>query len=297
MPAAFDAAVPLWAEYFAVPRDKLADWKLVGCVIEDKERFVGAGLYPATCPIFRTAIRKARSSGSTISPAAITAATCCCTRARIASCSRWLGGAGPPWYMEGIAELLGTHRWTGGKLTLGIMPATREELPYWGRVKIVKDELEDGRGLSLPQIMQFDNQAHLRQEPYGWCWAAAAFLDRHPLTQTAFRELKSQIARPLARFLAGVRRSARSSSGRPSARTGRCSCRSATTAMTSRAAVVHKPAPAAAGRRRERRRGCRPRLAGERRHRRSRQELRHLCQRAVRSGRSSRKPGRARRAA
>jgi hypothetical protein len=94
--------------------------------------------------------------------------------------------------MEGIAELLATHRWTSGKLALGIMPATREELPYWGRVKIVKDELAAGRGLSLPQIMQYDSRAHLRQEPYGWCWAAAAFLDLHPLTQAKFRDLKSQ---------------------------------------------------------------------------------------------------------
>ena len=27
-----------------------------------------------------------------------------------------LGGCGPPWYMEGTAELLATHRWTDGKL-------------------------------------------------------------------------------------------------------------------------------------------------------------------------------------
>src|SRR5204863_8711935 len=107
---------------------------------------------------------------------------------------RWLAGCGPPWYSEGIAELLGTHRWEGGRLTLGIMPRTLEELPHWGRVKIVRDELAAGRGLLLPQIMQYDAHAHLRLEPYGWCWAAAAFLDGHPLTQAAFRDLKTHAA-------------------------------------------------------------------------------------------------------
>jgi hypothetical protein len=31
----------------------------------------------------------------------------------------------------------------------------------------------------------------LQVETYGWCWAAAMFLDQHPLTQAAFRELKT----------------------------------------------------------------------------------------------------------
>src|SRR5262249_57169159 len=32
-----------------------------------------------------------------------------------------------------------------------------------------------------------------RVEAYGWCWAAAAFLDQHPLTQAAFRDLKRHV--------------------------------------------------------------------------------------------------------
>ena len=61
-------------------------------------------------------------------------------------------------------------------------------------MKIVKEEVAEGRGLTLQQIMLYDAHAHLRQEPYGWCWAAAAFLDQHPQTQAAFRELKSRVS-------------------------------------------------------------------------------------------------------
>jgi hypothetical protein len=91
-----------------------------------------------------------------------------------------------------MAELLATHQWRDGKLTLAVMPRSKEEVPYWGRIKIVKDDWAAGRGMSLVDVMKFDNRAHLRVEAYGWCWAAAAFFDGHPLTQSAFRELKNQ---------------------------------------------------------------------------------------------------------
>jgi hypothetical protein len=47
--------------------------------------------------------------------------------------------------------------------------------------------------MSLTQIMKYDAHAHLRDEPYGWCWGAAAFFDQHPQTQAAFRALKADV--------------------------------------------------------------------------------------------------------
>ena len=41
--------------------------------------------------------------------------------------------------MEGMAELLSTHRWAEGRLTLNWIPTSREEVPMWGRIKIIKD--------------------------------------------------------------------------------------------------------------------------------------------------------------
>ncbi len=192
LPAVFDAAVPLWAEYFAVPPAQTADWQLVGCVMKDKDRFVGAGLYPERLPDFPHGYSQGSQFWLYDQPSGYYRRHLMLHEGTHCFMHRWLGGEGPPWYMEGIAELLATHRWANGTLALGVMPATKEELPYWGRVKIVKDEVAEGRGLTLQQIMLFDVRAHLRQEPYGWCWAAAAFLDQHPQTQAAFRELKSR---------------------------------------------------------------------------------------------------------
>ena len=42
----------------------------------------------------------------------------------------------------------------------------------------------------LTDIFDYGPQAHLKNEPYAWSWAAAMFLDNHPLSQKAFRKLK-----------------------------------------------------------------------------------------------------------
>jgi hypothetical protein len=104
--------------------------------------------------------------------------------------NHFLGGAGPPWYMEGTAELLATHRWANGQLTLRWFPDDKTLTEYWGRIKKVREELAASRGMTLEEIMLYDSTAHLRVEPYAWCWAAAAFFDGHPQWQQAFRDLR-----------------------------------------------------------------------------------------------------------
>jgi hypothetical protein len=193
LPAVFDAAVPLWAEYFGVDADEVARWKIVGHVMRDKERFLGAGLYPASLPDFPNGF----STGSQLwlyeQPSAYYRRHLLLHEGTHCFMFRWLGGAGPPWYMEGIAELLATHGWQASKLTLAVMPRNKDDFPYWGRIKIVRDEYAAGRGMTLADVMRYDTHAHLRNEPYGWCWGAAAFFDAHPLTQAAFRDLKAEV--------------------------------------------------------------------------------------------------------
>jgi hypothetical protein len=99
------------------------------------------------------------------------------------------GTDGPPWHLEGMAELLATHRWRDGQLQLPYYPKRKEEVPLLGRIRIVKDEVAARRALRLSQVFQFNSRAHLRNEPYGWCWAAAAFLDGHPRYRERFREV------------------------------------------------------------------------------------------------------------
>jgi hypothetical protein len=192
LPQAFDEAVPLWSAYFGVEPAKVQSWKVTASVIKDRERFMGAGLYPDRLPDFPHGYTLGSQLFLYDQPSDYFRRHLLLHEGTHAFMLRWLGGAGPPWYMEGMAELLGTHHWADGQLTLGVMPKTKDEVPYWGRVKIIKDAYKAGEPLSLIDIMRYDAQAHIRVEAYGWCWAAAAFLDAHPKTQTAFRQLKSR---------------------------------------------------------------------------------------------------------
>jgi len=93
--------------------------------------------------------------------------------------------------MEGTAELFATHRWQDRQLTLRYFPPDKKDVPEWGRIKIVKDDVRANRAKTLLDVMQYDSRAHVKVEPYGWCWALAAFLDSHPAYQQRFRELKN----------------------------------------------------------------------------------------------------------
>jgi hypothetical protein len=190
LPALFDAAVPLWAKYFEVDLAQLADWKIVGCLMKSKERFQGAGLYTRDLPDFPHGFQKGSQVWLFDQPSDYYRRHLLLHEGTHAFMNRWLGGAGPPWYMEGMAELLGTHEWDGRELKLGYNPPDKTQVPYWGRVKIIKDEFAAQKGQTLYDIFRYDAQAHLKNEAYGWCWGAAAFLNDHPLTREPFQELR-----------------------------------------------------------------------------------------------------------
>jgi hypothetical protein len=191
LPQVFDAGVPQWCDYFEVDSSTVAEWKIIGSVMQDKNRFVAAGLYPENLPAFPNGFNRGSQLWLYDQASSYYRRHLLLHEGTHAFMDRWLGNAGPPWYAEGTAELLGTHRWTRGKLQMGIMPANRDEMPYWGRIKAVRDAYAAHKALSLINIMQYDSRAHLQNEAYAWCWAAAIFFDQHPQTQIAFRAMKS----------------------------------------------------------------------------------------------------------
>jgi hypothetical protein len=79
---------------------------------------------------------------------------------------------------------------------MGYFPASRDEVPMWGRIKIVRDDYAARRAKTLKGVLQYGPQAHRQVEPYGWCWAAATFLDHHPRYQKRYRQLLKFVARP-----------------------------------------------------------------------------------------------------
>ncbi len=138
LPEVLDLAFPQWCAYFGQDAERLAAWHVVACVVRDKSRFRNAGLLPDSVPdlpgytlgaqfwvmeqssdYYRRHLFLHEGTHSFMFTV--------------------LRGCGPYWYKEAVAEMLGTHRWKDGRLELNYMPATTDEVPMWGRVKIIKE--------------------------------------------------------------------------------------------------------------------------------------------------------------
>jgi hypothetical protein len=89
-----------------------------------------------------------------------------------------------------MAEHFGTHAWKDGKLTLAYMPLNKEEVPEWGRIRLMKDAYAANRALMLHEVLKLPPDAHKSNEAYAWSWAAATFFNQHPRYADEFRKLR-----------------------------------------------------------------------------------------------------------
>jgi hypothetical protein len=110
------------------------------------------------------------------------------------------GGLAAPWYAEGMAELFGLHQWRDDKLTIGYRLTDRDEVPYWGRVALIRKAVENGELKTLDEVFQIPGKAFRQVESYAWAWAACEFLSRHPLSAEAFADLIHHCADDPATF-------------------------------------------------------------------------------------------------
>jgi hypothetical protein len=202
LPQVFEQAIPQWCAYFGLDAAKAANWKPRAFLMKDKEKFLESGLLPRDLPPFLNGYQRESELFFYEQPSAFYRRHLLLHEGTHGFMNVLLGGAGPPWFMEGTAELFGTHLWQNGQLTLAYVPKNKEESPYWGRVKTIKDETAANRAQTLQEIFAYDTRAHLKPEPYAWCWGACSFLDRHPLTQTAFREMQRELRDTSPRFSA-----------------------------------------------------------------------------------------------
>lgn len=100
----------------------------------------------------------------------------------------------PPWYVEGMAELFGTHyRDEKGKYLFGIMPDSSDRCPGWARVNVLQEQIAAGNLPSIDQIMAYEFDDYAKLPPYAWSWALCHFLNTHPRYQIPFRELAKQM--------------------------------------------------------------------------------------------------------
>ncbi len=192
LPTLFDTAMPIWCEEFDIQLDEVQDWHVEAYVMLARERFKAAGFIPKKLPDFRYGFQYGNQVWVAEQPSPYYRRHLLLHEGTHWFMNRKFGDHGPPWLMEGTAEWLGTHRWDGKNLTMGVIPKTKTEVEYWGRISLIQQQLADGVAPSLEQILRYDNTAHQNVEAYAWSWAAVIFLRNHPDTKKAFEDLLEQ---------------------------------------------------------------------------------------------------------
>jgi len=191
----FDAAFPQWCQYFGVAPENQV-WHMRGFLIGDRDRFRALGLLPPWLPPFSNGFSVGDVLWLYDQPSGYYRRHLLLHEGTHGFVRAFFADNAPPWYNEGLAELLGTHHWDGQNLRLAYNPQSPDEVPMWGRVKIVQDAVQAGQGLTLEQVLAFGPTAHREIGPYGWCWALTVLLDGDPRFRDRFRALPRYLNRP-----------------------------------------------------------------------------------------------------
>jgi hypothetical protein len=193
-----DQAYPQWCDYFQVSQEEQPDWQMIGYLIRNKQTFEAAGLFPDNLPDFIYGFCRDHEFWLHDQPANSDYYRRHLLLHEMTHGFMYtrLRASAPPWYMEGIAEMLATHQIVEGKLRMNYFPRHKEETPDWGRIKLVQEGFAKGNAPFFKQVLALPLEAHLNVENYAWCWAAAALLDGHPRYRERFRQVAREVAQP-----------------------------------------------------------------------------------------------------
>ncbi|MBD3676592.1 MAG: hypothetical protein HUJ26_24030 [Planctomycetaceae bacterium] len=99
----------------------------------------------------------------------------------------------PKWYLEGMAEMVATHRLQeDGTIVFGVLPENREDYDGWGRIKTIQEEVAAGRFKSIAQLRSIERIDPVDEvRDYAWSWALCYFLEKHPRYQERFHSLQT----------------------------------------------------------------------------------------------------------
>ena len=200
LPVVFDLAVPQWCRFFGVSPEDTEQWKVTAYLVRNPAKFRSLGLLPDDLPAFLHGYQRDTRLWVYEQPGDYYLRHLLLHEGTHGFMHTMLGGSGAAWYNEGISELLGTHQWKNNQLTLGVIPKKTEETPYWGRIKIVRDECSAQRPKTLSEILRYKNEDFRRIEPYGWSWAACVFFHRHPQYQDRFHQLIGKVTQEQRQF-------------------------------------------------------------------------------------------------
>jgi hypothetical protein len=189
LPQVFDAAFPQWCESLGIDASMNDAWQMRGFLMTDRARFEAVGLCPAEVPQFLNGYTRKNEFWWYNQASDYYRRHLMLHEGTHGIMFTLQKSGGTAWYMEGVAELLATHRWHEGQLTLAYFPRSPDEVPKLGRIETIQRDIDKETGLSLREVFGLKNAAFSKVEPYAWTWATAAFLYEHPRYRERFRRL------------------------------------------------------------------------------------------------------------
>ncbi len=188
LPRAFDQAIEQWCTWFNVERERANGVKPTAYLMLDRSRFIQLKLMPAEVSNLRHGYQFDDHLYVTEQPSDYYRRHLLLHEGTHWFLWKFLNGNGRPWLDEGICELLGTHRWDGEKLVMGVIPENRDRFPLWGRLKLIRESLERNTAPRLQDIFHYDGSTHRTDEPYAWSWAAVLFFTNHARYRSVFQK-------------------------------------------------------------------------------------------------------------
>ncbi len=182
-PGILDQALATWCQKWSIDPVQAKSWPLVVHCIGDRKLFEQAGLLEGVPP-FDDGFQQADRVFLIEQPSNYYRRHLLLHEATHWAMYHAFAGGGSPWFMEGMAEVEGTHQWINGKLSLAIIPSDPQGVPHWGRFKRLSDSIAAKGMPSLKQILYYGNDRQDRQDRYSWSWAACVFFRNHPVYAT-----------------------------------------------------------------------------------------------------------------
>ena len=195
LPLVFDQMMPQLCEYFELDPQKYDSWKVEVFLVGDIEKFDKSGALDQV-PQLRNGYALRNRIWLREQPSEYYRRHLLLHEGVHAFMGYVFGKWGPPWYREGTAELLGTHRWQDGRLTLGYLPQNADEVPNWRRILIVRSGFAKNEGKPTEAVFRLAPEDYDENAAYAWSWAFAAFCEHHPRYRTAFRRTARHLSRP-----------------------------------------------------------------------------------------------------
>jgi hypothetical protein len=192
LPAYIDSAYKAWAEYFGKlpPARDRSKFQLTGYIMGDKSVFQRAGLIPGNLRPFNAGRHRGLEFWMNDQKWDYYRRHLMIHEATHCFMYTMRDTRFPVWYMEGMAELFGSH-WTDekGVTHFRVMPRSEKLTAGFGRIEYLKQDIKTGKGKSISEVQKLRAEDFLNNHSYGWSWALCQFLDGHPRHRKTFRAL------------------------------------------------------------------------------------------------------------